>query len=146
MCLGVKVRTIARTIITHSYVWRVTPIYKGQHNNVVYHSRGKNLGPSPTCQYRLYGGMIGDPKNSNGSIPHPPQSCGSSSRYRVSTDPNFTSCPVTTLFWSRGHLCIDLNSNQQHGAAEARRAHNPEVPGSKPGAANNFFFFSPLPD
>jgi glycosyltransferase involved in cell wall biosynthesis len=30
---------------------------------------------------------------------------------------------------------------QQHGAAEARRAHNPEVPGSKPGAAIFSFCF-----
>jgi hypothetical protein len=41
------------------------------------------------------------------------------------------------------HVCIfpDLFRIQQHGAAEARRAHNPEVPGSKPGAANFLFSF-----
>ena len=32
----------------------------------------------------------------------------------------------------------DMNK-KQHGAAEARRAHNPEDPGSKPGAANFSF-------
>jgi hypothetical protein len=35
-------------------------------------------------------------------------------------------------------------NHQQHGAAEARRAHNPEVPGSKPGAANFCFLFWPV--
>ena len=31
--------------------------------------------------------------------------------------------------------------NQQHGAAEARRAHNPEVPRSKRGVAIIYVFF-----
>ena len=31
-----------------------------------------------------------------------------------------------------------LNKLEQRGAAEARRAHNPEDPGSKPGVANFF--------
>jgi hypothetical protein len=31
-------------------------------------------------------------------------------------------------------------NSKQHGAAEARRAHNPEDPRSKLGVANNFFF------
>ena len=33
---------------------------------------------------------------------------------------------------------------KQHGAAEARRAHNPEDSGSKPDAANSIFNFLPF--
>ena len=37
-------------------------------------------------------------------------------------------------------VCASNVSSQQHGAAEARRAHNPEVPRSKRGVAIYFFF------
>jgi hypothetical protein len=58
------------------------------------------------------------------------------------------SCLAGPLISIRFYFYIYISANtasQQHGAAEARRAHNPEVPGSKPGAASCFlliFFFA----
>ena len=45
-------------------------------------------------------------------------------------------------------MCLNINLAERRGAVEARRAHNPDVLGSKPSGANLFFlpkfFFNKL--
>ena len=47
--------------------------------------------------------------------------------------------------WKQFHISKILYRPQQHGAAEARRAHNPEVPRSKRGIAIIFFRITYVP-
>ena len=53
---------------------------------------------------------------------------------------------LVVLFPLYNHISKPLTSTQHVSSGEERRAHNPEVPGSKPGHAMSiFFFFFSLP-